>query len=390
MENFKYYAPTKVIFGKDTEKEIGNLLKEFNGKKILIHYGGGSVVRSGLLAKVKNYLKESNIDYIELGGVKPNPRLSLVKEGIELGKRENIDFILAIGGGSVIDSAKGIGYGMMIDYDVWDLYSKNKFSNNCMPIGVILTMAAAGSEMSPSSVITNEEGWLKRSFSIDNARPKFAILNPELTYTLPKYQSASGIVDIMMHTMERYFSPTGNMEITDEIAEGLIRTVIRNAPIIMENPADYESRAEIMWASSLAHNGLTGCGGTGDWSSHQLEHELGGIYDVAHGAGLSAIWGSWARYVFKENPKRFARFANKIFNIENVGDENTALLGIETMEKFYKSIDMPTNLKELGLEPSLEEIKILANKCSFNGKRTIGSFKELTEQDMFEIYNNAK
>lgn len=390
MENFKYYAPTKVIFGKDTEKEIGNLLKEFNGKKILIHYGGGSVVRSGLLAKVKNYLKESNIDYIELGGVKPNPRLSLVKEGIELGKRENIDFILAIGGGSVIDSAKGIGYGMMIDYDVWDLYSKNKFSNNCMPIGVILTMAAAGSEMSPSSVITNEEGWLKRSFSIDNARPKFAILNPELTYTLPKYQSASGIVDIMMHTMERYFSPTGNMEITDEIAEGLIRTVIRNAPIIMENPADYESRAEIMWASSLAHNGLTGCGGTGDWSSHQLEHELGGIYDVAHGSGLSAIWGSWARYVFKENPKRFARFANKIFNIENVGDENTALLGIETMEKFYKSIDMPTNLKELGLEPSLEEIKILANKCSFNGKRTIGSFKELTEQDMFEIYNNAK
>jgi len=390
MENFKYYAPTKVIFGKDTEKEIGNLLKEFNGKKILIHYGGGSVVRSGLLAKVKNYLKESNIDYIELGGVKPNPRLSLVKKGIELGKRENIDFILAIGGGSVIDSAKGIGYGMMIDYDVWDLYSKNKFSNNCMPIGVILTMAAAGSEMSPSSVITNEEGWLKRSFSIDNARPKFAILNPELTYTLPKYQSASGIVDIMMHTMERYFSPTGNMEITDEIAEGLIRTVIRNAPIIMENPADYESRAEIMWASSLAHNGLTGCGGTGDWSSHQLEHELGGIYDVAHGAGLSAIWGSWARYVFKENPKRFARFANKIFNIENVGDENTALLGIETMEKFYKSIDMPINLKELGLEPSLEEIKILANKCSFNGKRTIGSFKELTEQDMFEIYNNAK
>ncbi|WP_163469594.1 iron-containing alcohol dehydrogenase [Fusobacterium sp. IOR10] len=390
MENFKYYTPTKVIFGKDTEKEIGNLLKEFNGKKILIHYGGGSVVRSGLLAKVKNYLKESNIDYIELGGVKPNPRLSLVKKGIELGKRENIDFILAIGGGSVIDSAKGIGYGMMIDYDVWDLYSKNKFSNNCMPIGVILTMAAAGSEMSPSSVITNEEGWLKRSFSIDNARPKFAILNPELTYTLPKYQSASGIVDIMMHTMERYFSPTGNMEITDEIAEGLIRTVIRNAPIIMENPADYESRGEIMWASSLAHNGLTGCGGTGDWSSHQLEHELGGIYDVAHGAGLSAIWGSWARYVFKENPKRFARFANKIFNIENIGDENTALLGIETMEKFYKSIDMPTNLKELGLELSLEEIKILANKCSFNGKRTIGSFKELTEQDMFEIYNNAK
>ena len=390
MENFKYYTPTKVIFGKDTEKEIANLLKEFNGKKILIHYGGGSVVRSGLLAKVKNYLKESNIDYVELGGVKPNPRLSLVKKGIELGKRENIDFILAIGGGSVIDSAKGIGYGMMIDYDVWDLYSKNKFSNNCMPVGVILTMAAAGSEMSPSSVITNEEGWLKRSFSIDNARPKFAILNPELTYTLPKYQSASGIVDIMMHTMERYFSPTGNMEITDEIAEGLIRTVIRNAPIIMENPADYESRGEIMWASSLAHNGLTGCGGTGDWSSHQLEHELGGIYDVAHGAGLSAIWGSWARYVFKENPKRFARFANKIFNIENVGDENTALLGIETMEKFYKSIDMPTNLKELGLELSLEEIKILANKCSFNGKRTIGSFKELTEQDMFEIYNNAK
>lgn len=390
MENFKYYTPTKVIFGKDTEKEIGNLLKEFNGKKILIHYGGGSVVRSGLLDKVKNYLKKTNIEYIELGGVQPNPRLSLVKKGIELGKKENIDFILAIGGGSVIDSAKGIGYGMMIDYDVWDLYSEHRSSNNCMPIGVILTMAAAGSEMSPSSVITNEEGWLKRSFSIDNARPKFAILNPELTYTLPKYQTASGIVDIMMHTMERYFSPVGNMEITDEIAEGLIRTVIRNAPKVMNNPKDYQSRAEIMWASSLAHNGLTGCGGIGDWSSHQLEHELGGIYDVAHGAGLSAIWGSWARYVFKESPKRFAHFATKIFNIENCGDKTTALLGIEAMEKFYKSINMPTNLKELGLELSNEEIQILASKCSFNGTRSIGSFKKLTEEDIFNIYNNSK
>ena len=390
MENFKYYTPTKIIFGKDTEKNITKLLKEFNGKKILIHYGGGSIIRSGLLDRVKNHLNNSNIDYVELGGVKPNPRLSLVRKGIELGKKENIDFILAIVGGSVIDSAKAIGYGMMVDYDVWDLYAKKKFSNNCMPIGVILTMAAAGSEMSPSSVITNEDGWLKRSFSIDKARPKFAILNPELTYTLPEYQSASGIVDIMMHTMERYFSPVGNMEITDAIAEGLLKTVIRNAPKIIQNPKDYNSRAEIMWASSLAHNGLTGCGGIGDWSSHQLEHELGGIYDVAHGAGLSAIWGSWARYVLNENPKRFANFATKIFNIENCGDEKTAILGIEAMEKFYKSINMPISLKELGLELSEEELKILAKKCSFNGSRTIGTFKELKEEDMFNVYKKAK
>ncbi|MDP0492884.1 MAG: iron-containing alcohol dehydrogenase [Fusobacterium sp. JB021] len=390
MENFKYYTPTKIIFGKDREKEVAKLLKEFNGKKILIHYGGGSVIRSGLLDKVKNYLKEANIQYIELGGVKPNPRLSLVRKGIELGRKENIDFILAIGGGSVIDSAKGIGYGMMLDHDVWDLYSKKEFSNKCMPIGVILTMAAAGSEMSPSSVITNEDGWLKRSFSIDNARPKFAILNPELTFTLPEYQSASGIVDIMMHTMERYFSPVGNMKITDEIAEGLLRTVIENAPKVIKNPKDYKSRAEIMWASSLSHNGLTGCGGIGDWSSHQLEHELGGCYDVAHGAGLSAVWGSWARYVMNENPKRFADFATKVFNIENCGDKETAILGIKAMETFYKSINMPISLKELGLNLSEEDLHMLANKCSFNGKRTIGSFKKLFEEDMFNIYKNSR
>lgn len=390
MENFNYYAPTKVVFGKNTEKEVAKLLKEFHGKKIMIHYGGGSIVRSGLLDRVKNYLNEANIKYIELGGVKPNPRLSLVRKGIEIGRKENIDFILAIGGGSVIDSAKGIGYGMMVDYDVWDLYSKKEFSNKCMPIGVILTMAAAGSEMSASSVITNEDGWLKRSFSIDNARPKFAILNPELTFTLPEYQSASGIVDIMMHTIERYFSPVGNMQITDEISEGLLRTVIENAGKVIENPKDYSSRAEIMWASSLSHNGLTGCGGIGDWSSHQLEHELGGIYDVAHGAGLSAVWGSWARYVLHENPKRFANFATKVFNVKNCGDEKTAILGIEALEGFFKSIKMPTSLTELGLDLSDEEFKILANKCSFNGQRTIGSFKKLAEEDMFNIYKNSK
>lgn len=393
MENFAYYTPTKVVFGKDEEKNVGKLAKEFGAKKVLIHYGGGSAVRSGLIDRIKTSLNEENIAFVELGGVKPNPRLSLIYEGIKLAKENNVDFILAVGGGSVIDSAKGIGYGIANPdiEDVWDLYIGKKKTQKCAPIGVVLTIAAAGSEMSGGSVVTKEDEQLKRSYGCDNARPKFAIMNPELTYTLPKYQIACGVVDIMMHTMERYFSPVGNLELTDKIAEGLLRTMIKYGKLSLENPHNYEARAEIMWASSLAHNGLTGCGGIGDWSTHQLEHDLGGVYDIAHGAGLAAVWGSWARYVYKENSKRFAHFAENVFGIEKVGtDEDIAIKGIEAMENFYKDIEMPISISETGINLSDEDVEMLAEKCSNNGTRYIGSFKKLFKEDMAKIYSMAR
>lgn len=393
MENFAYYTPTKVVFGKDEEKNVGKLAKDFGAKKVLIHYGGGSAVRSGLIDRIKTSLSEENISFVELGGVKPNPRLSLIYEGIKLAKENGVDFILAVGGGSVIDSAKGIGYGVANPdiEDVWDLYIGKKKTQKCAPIGVVLTIAAAGSEMSSGSVVTKEDEQLKRSYGCDNARPKFAIMNPELTYTLPKYQIACGVVDIMMHTMERYFSPVGNLELTDKIAEGLLKTMIKYGKLSLENPTNYEARAEIMWASSLAHNGLTGCGRIGDWSTHQLEHDLGGVYDIAHGAGLAAVWGSWARYVYKENPRRFAQFAENVFGIEKVGtDEEMAIKGIEAMENFYKEIEMPISISETGINLSDEDVEMLAEKCSNNGTRYIGSFKKLFKKDMAKIYSMAK
>lgn len=393
MENFAYYTPTKVVFGKDEEKNVGKLAKDFGAKKVLIHYGGGSAVRSGLIDRIKTSLSEENIAFVELGGVKPNPRLSLIYEGIKLAKENGVDFILAVGGGSVIDSAKGIGYGVANPdiEDVWDLYIGKKKTQKCAPIGVVLTIAAAGSEMSSGSVVTKEDEQLKRSYGCDNARPKFAIMNPELTYTLPKYQIACGVVDIMMHTMERYFSPVGNLELTDKIAEGLLKIMIKYGKLSLENPTNYEARAEIMWASSLAHNGLTGCGGIGDWSTHQLEHDLGGVYDIAHGAGLAAVWGSWARYVYKENPRRFAQFAENVFGIEKVGaDEEMAIKGIEAMENFYKEIEMPISISETGINLSDEDVEMLAEKCSNNGTRYIGSFKKLFKEDMAKIYSMAR
>ena len=393
MENFAYYTPTKVVFGKDEEKNVGKLAKDFGAKKVLIHYGGGSAVRSGLIDRIKTSLSEENIAFVELGGVKPNPRLSLIYEGIKLAKENGVDFILAVGGGSVIDSAKGIGYGIANPEieDVWDLYIGKAKTKKCAPVGVVLTIAAAGSEMSGGSVVTKEDEQLKRSYNTDNARPKFAILNPELTYTLPKYQIACGIVDIMMHTMERYFSPVGNLEITDRVAEGLLKTMIKYGKLSLENPENYEARAEIMWAGSLAHNGLTGCGGIGDWATHQLEHDLGGVYDIAHGAGLAAVWGSWARYVYKENPERFAKFAENVFGIEKVGTvEEIAIKGIEAMENFYKEIEMPISISETGINLSDDDVLMLAEKCSNNGTRFIGAFKKLYKEDMAKIYSMAR
>ena len=394
MRNFEYYTPTQVVFGKDTHLQTGSLLKKYGAKKVLIHYGGQSAVRSGLIDEITSNLRESDLEYVTLGGVVPNPHLSKVREGIELCRKENVDFILAVGGGSVIDSSKAIGYGVANpDNDVWDFCLKKAVPTGCLPIGVILTIAASGSEMSSSSVITNEETEEKRGCAkTDYCRPKFAILNPRLTYTLPQYQTESGCVDILMHTMERYFVNIETMEITDSISEALMQTVIYNARILMKEPENYSARAEIMWAGSLSHNGLTGCGtGGGDWACHQLEHELGGLYDVTHGAGLAALWGSWARYVYDANPERFAQFATNIFDIPCFADyENTALAGIEAMEDFFRSIHMPTNLHELGLDLTDEQIHELAFKCSFEDTRTIGVFKQLNMKDMEKIYAMAR
>lgn len=394
MRSFEYFAPTKVIFGKDSHLQIGDILKKENCHKVLIHYGGKSAVASGLIDEVSGCLTDAGIDFVTLGGVVPNPRLSKVHEGIELCKKENVDFILAVGGGSVIDSAKAIGYGVANPWtDVWNFYLKTEVPTACLPIGVIPTIAASGSEMSNSSVITNEDGWLKRGAAkCDLCRPKFALMNPKLTYSLPQYQTESGCVDILMHTMERYFVNIETMEITDSISESLMQTVIYNARILMREPDNYTARAEIMWAGSLSHNGLTGCGtGGGDWACHQLEHELGGLYDVTHGAGLAAIWGSWARYVYDVNPERFAQFATNVFDIPcGLDFEKTALAGIEAMEDFFRSIKMPVSLHELGLDLDDQQIHELAFKCSYEDTRTIGVFKQLNMKDMEKIYTMAR
>ena len=393
MFDFKYFTPTKVLFGKNTENKVADLIQEFGGKKVLIHYGGGSVIRSGLMQKVTDKLDTAGIKYVKLGGAVPNPRLSLVYEGIELCKKEGLDFIMALGGGSAIDSAKAIGYGVMNDGDVWDLYDYKKQAKACMPLGVILTLAATGSEMSDSSVITKEEGLVKRGYSSDFCRPRFAILNPELTMTLPDYQTACGCTDIMMHTMERYFTNGGNMELTDSMAEALLRTVKENAKILARDPKNYDARAEVMWAGSLSHNGLTGCGNDGgDWMTHKLEHELGGLYDVAHGAGLAAIWGSWARYVYKNCLPRFKRYAINVMGIApNAGsDEEIALKGIEAMEDFYREIKMPTNLRELGVNATDDDLMLMAHKCAVGVNGGKGSARFLKEEDMLEIYKMSR
>ena len=355
INNFEYYSPTRVVFGKGTEQQVGKLIKEYGGSRVLIVYGGKSAIHSGLLEKIKNILLQENLYIAELGGVVPNPHLEKVYEGIQVGKREQIDFLLAIGGGSTIDTAKAIAYGLAEpEKDVWELYGHTRTAEKCLPVASILTISAAGSETSRGSVITNEKTHAKRAYDDNLARPKFAIMNPELTKTLPDYQTESGCVDIMMHTMERYFTNGGNMEITDALAEGLLRTVMKNAQILHTEPENYEARAELMWAGSIAHNDLTGCGNDGgDFMSHKLEHELGGMFDVTHGAGLAAIWPSWARYVYQDCLPRFSRFAKNVMGVNsNASEEEIAVQGIDAMEKFYHSIGMPINFQELGIHPS--------------------------------------
>ena len=391
MFHFTYHTPTTVVFGKGAEDQTGALVKAQGCRKVLIHYGGGSVVRSGLLGRIKAALEAEGVACTELGGVVPNPRLSLVYQGIELARREGVDFILAVGGGSVIDSSKAIAYGLAEEADVWELYDRVRKAKACLPVGVVLTIAAAGSEMSNSSVITKDEGGIKRGYNDDLCRPKFAVMNPELTMTLPPYQTASGCTDILMHTMERYFTPNGTMELTDRIAEGLMRTVMDNAVLLRDDPGNYNARAEIMWAGSLSHNGLTGCGSDGgDWVPHGLEHEMGGMFDVTHGAGLAAIWGSWARYVYRECLDRFISFAINVMGVPGSGTpEDIALAGIEAMEDFYRSIHMPTCFSELGISPTQEQLEKMAHMfhIACGGKK--GAAKVLMEADFLNIYQMA-
>lgn len=391
--NFEYYAPTKVYFGRGEEKNTGRYIREYGAQNVMLVYGGSSAKKSGLLDLIKQSLHGQNIAFSEIGGVVPNPRLDKVYEGICLEKKEGTDFLLAVGGGSVIDTAKAIAYGLAEpELDVWELFEHTRTAQKCLPVASILTIAASGSETSKGSVITNEKTNSKRAYDDNLARPVFTIMNPEYTMTLPDYQTESGCVDIMMHTMERYFTNGGNMEITDILAEGLLKTVIQNALILHTDPQNYEARAEVMWAGSLAHNDLTGCGNDGgDFMSHKLEHEIGGMFDVTHGAGLAAIWPSWARYVKLSCLPRFVRFARNVMGVSLTGtDTEIAEAGIRAMEDFYHQIGMPVNLAELGIHPSDEQIKEMAGRCMAACAGHTGSAKVLTEEDMIHIYTNAR
>ena len=392
MKDFVYYAPTEVLFGADSEEKVAAEVIRYGGHRVLVHYGGQSARKSGLLDKVCTQLREAGLEVFELGGVVPNPRLSKVREGIALCRKEGIDFLVAIGGGSVIDSCKAIGYGVVYQGDVWDYYAGKAKAEGCLPIGVVLTIPAAGSEMSESSVISNEDGDIKRGYTSRWCRPRFAIMNPERTYTLPEWQTAAGVTDIMMHIMERYFSHDDDMTLTTEVAEGILRTMKDSVFEVLKDPCNYRHRAMIMWGGSLAHNGLAGCGMQDDWATHQLEHELSAMFDVTHGAGLAAVWPSWARYVYRENVSRFVRFAVKVMGVENdfSDPEGTALRGIEAMERFYHAIGMPVNIHELiGRPLTDDEIQEMVRKCSRDYSSPQGHFKVLEANDLENIYRMA-
>ena len=393
MRDFNYFAPTEVVFGKQSEEQVALMVKKYGGTKVLVHYGGQSAVRSGLLDKICGLLSEAGIPYVQLGGVVPNPRLSLAQQGIELCRKEGVDFILAVGGGSVIDSSKCIAYGVCFDGNVWDIYLGNAEPKAMLPVASVLTIPAAGSEMSEASVITNEDGDVKLGYSNNMSRPKFAIMNPERTFTLPPYQTAAGVTDMMMHTMERYFTKDDDMDFTTDLAEASLRSIKYAVFQVLKNPEDYRYRAQIMWGGSLMHNGLTGCGISDDWATHQLEHELSGMFDVTHGAGLAAIWPSWARYTMHENLRRFVRFAVNVMEVPNdfTDPEGTALKGIEAMERFYHAIGMPVNIKELiGRDITDDEIKEMTRKCSRDYTATCGCLKVLSAADMEAIYRLAR
>ncbi|WP_303823426.1 iron-containing alcohol dehydrogenase [Ruminococcus flavefaciens] len=387
MDNFNFYSPTEFVFGNDRENECGSYVKKYGGSKVLIHFGGGSAERSGLLGRVRDSLNKSGISFVELGGVQPNPRDTLVYKGIDLCRSEGVDFILAVGGGSVIDSAKAIAAGVLYDGDFWDFYS-GKNIEKALPVGVVLTIAAAGSEGSGDSVITKEDGMLKRGAGSDALRARFSVLNPALTQTLPAYQTACGATDIMAHVFERYFTNTKEVEITDRLCEAVLITMVKETPRVIADPDNYEARANIMWAGMVAHNGIVGAGRSQDWNSHGIEHELSALYDCAHGAGLAVIMPSWMEFVYKHNVMRFCQMATRVFgcqmNFEN--PEATALEGIHRFRSFLHSIGMPINFAELGAKE--EDIPALVEKFGIGDGRT-GGFVALSSADVTEIYKIA-
>lgn len=389
MENFTFYAPTYFCFGKDSENKIGEMVKRFGGTKVLIHYGGGSIKHNGVFDSVVASLRASSIPYLELGGVMPNPRSGIVYQGIELCRKEGIDFILAVGGGSTIDSAKAIAAGVVYEGDFWDYYGTGKPVNQALPIGTVLTIAAAGSEGSPDSVVTHENGMLKRATSGEALRPKFSILNPQSTCTLSAYQTACGITDIMAHVCERYFTNTKNVEVTDRLCEAVLKTMIEESPKVIKNLQDYDARANIMWAGMVAHNNIVGVGREQDWSSHGIEHELSALYDVAHGAGLAVIMPAWMKYVMKHDVNRFAQFAVRVWDCDmNFADpEITALEGINRFLTFLTSIGMPVNFKSLGAKE--QDIPVLVKNMGVTDEAKMGGFVKLGPTDVEAIYRLA-
>lgn len=388
MDNFTFYSPTYFDFGKNAESHVAELIRRYGGSKVLLHYGGGSIKKNGLYQRVVECLEDAGLQYVELGGVKPNPRSGLVYEGVELCKNEKVDFILAVGGGSTIDSAKAIAAGSVYQGDFMDFYQGKASIEKALPIGTILTIAAAGSEGSPNTVITEEKTLVKKGTKSDLLRPKFSILNPELTCTLPPYQTAAGCTDIMVHVCERYFSNTEEVEITDRLCEGILKTIIHEAPRVIENPDNYDARANIMWAGMLAHNNVCGVGRVQDWASHHIEHELSALYDVTHGAGLAVITPLWMRYVMKKNPHKLVLFANRVWDIpmNEEEPEKVALQGIEAFEKFLKKIGMPSTFKEIGAKE--EDIPLMTDKL-LGKKKTEGNYVKLTRDDVLKIYQSA-
>ncbi|MBO5248837.1 MAG: iron-containing alcohol dehydrogenase [Clostridia bacterium] len=388
MLNFEFCSPTRFLFGRNAEEKTGEMIKKYGGTKVLIHYGGGSVIRSGLLERVKGSLEKEGIPSVELGGVQPNPRSGLVYQGIDLCRREGVDFVLAVGGGSVIDSAKAIATGVLAEGDFWEYWEKKTPVRNALPIGTVLTLPAAGSEASPNSVITNEKTLIKRGTAGDALRPRFSVLNPELTYTLPAWQTASGASDIIAHILERYFTNTQEVEVTDRLCEALLLTMIKQTPRVIADPKCYEARANIMWTGTLAHNNVVGVGREQDWATHAIEHELSALYDVTHGAGLAVLFPAWMEKALIHDPKRFATMATRIFGIPNDGDDlRTGRKGIQAWREFFKSIGMPENLRSLGVRE--EDFEYMANRLLLKNDGTLGNFIKLTPKDVVEIYKSC-